>query len=150
MELAGLWQQLQSHETLLWWLAACSLSVFVGSLVALPIIAAQIPEDYFVRPRRRQRILNAHILLAPLLIVAKNLVGLLLLAGGVLMLVLPGQGLLTIFAGLLLLDFPGKYAAERWLVSRRPIYRSINWLRRRRHRPPLRFPPTRQKCISSD
>jgi hypothetical protein len=142
MELAGLWQQLQSHETLLWWLAACSFTVFFGSLAALPFIAAQIPEDYFLRPKRRQRILNANLLVASLLIVAKNLAGLLLLAGGVLMLVLPGQGLLTIFAGLLLLDFPGKYAAERWLVSRRPVYRSINWLRRRRNRPPLRFPRT--------
>lgn len=142
MEIAGLWQDLQTHETLLWWLAACSLAVFFGSLAALPFIAAQIPEDYFLRPRRRQRILSTHFLLAPVLTVAKNLAGLLLLASGVLMLVLPGQGLLTMFAGLLLLDFPGKYAAERWLVGRRPVYRSINWLRRRRNRPPLRFPQT--------
>lgn len=150
MELAELWQQVQSYETLLWWLAACSFAVFVGSLAALPFIASQIPEDYFLRPRRRQRILDANLLVAPLLIVAKNLAGLLLLVGGVLMLVLPGQGLLTIFAGLLLLDFPGKYAAERWLVSRRPVYRSINWLRLRRNHPPLKFPPSKRKCISSD
>lgn len=142
MELAELWQELQSHETLLWWLAVSSVLVFFGSLAALPFIVAQIPEDYFVRPKRAsaQRMFNSNLLVHSLLVVAKNIAGLLLFAGGILMLVLPGQGLLTMFAGLLLLNFPGKYAVERWLVSRRPVYRSINWLRRRRHHPPLKLP----------
>lgn len=142
MELVELWRELQSHETLLWWLAASSVLVFFGSLAALPLIVAQIPEDYFVRPKRRsaQRMFNSNLLVHSLLVVAKNIAGLLLFAGGILMLVLPGQGLLTMFAGLLLLNFPGKYTAERWLVSRRPVYRAINWLRRRRHQPPLKLP----------
>jgi len=55
-----------------------------------------------------------------------------------LMLVLPGQGLLTIFVGLMLLDFPGKYQVERRAVSYKPILRSINWLRQRVGRDPLR------------
>lgn len=149
MDLAELWHQLQSHETLLWWLGISSVLVFLGSLAALPFIVTQIPEDYFVRPKRRsgERIFNSNLLVHSLLVVAKNIAGLLLLAAGLLMLVLPGQGLLTMFSGLLLLNFPGKYTAERWLVSRRPIYRSINWLRQRRHHPPLKLPaddPPRQ------
>ena len=39
--------------------------------------------------------------------------------------------------GLVLLDFPGKYKLERWLVTRRPVRRSIAWLRRRAGREPL-------------
>jgi hypothetical protein len=48
------------------------------------------------------------------------------------MLLLPGQGVLTILIGIVLLDFPGKYRLERWAVRHRPVYRSINWLRRGR------------------
>ncbi len=142
MEIAELWQQLLNNETLLWWLGISSLVVFFGSLAALPFIVTQIPEDYFVRAKRRRgrRILHSNLFVHSLLMVAKNFAGLLLFAAGVLMLVLPGQGLLTMFAGLLLLNFPGKYAAERWLVSCQPIYRSINWLRRRRQHPPLQLP----------
>ena len=55
------------------------------------------------------------------------------------MLFIPGQGLLTIAIGLLLVDFPGKYRLERWLISRRPIIRVVNWMRRRAGRTEIRF-----------
>jgi len=59
------------------------------------------------------------------------------LVAGIAMLVLPGQGVLTIVIGIMLLDFPGKYRFERSLAARRPVLRSINWLRRRANRPLL-------------
>jgi hypothetical protein len=37
----------------------------------------------------------------------------------------------------MLLNFPGKYRLERWIAARRPVLRSINWLRRRAGRAPL-------------
>jgi hypothetical protein len=40
----------------------------------------------------------------------------------------------------MLLDFPGKYRLERWLATRRAVWRSINWLRRRAGREPLQQP----------
>jgi hypothetical protein len=52
-----------------------------------------------------------------------------LIATGILLLVLPGQGILTLLVGLVLLDFPGKYQAERWIVERKYILQSINWIR---------------------
>jgi hypothetical protein len=73
-------------------------------------------------------------------IVAKNLLGILLALAGLVMLVVPGQGLLTLVAGLMLVDFPGKYRLERWLATRPPVWRSINWLRRRAGREPLEQP----------
>ena len=45
-------------------------------------------------------------------------------------------------AGLMLLNFPGKRRFQAWLVSRRPIYSSINALRRRAHQPPLELERT--------
>jgi hypothetical protein len=52
----------------------------------------------------------------------------------------PGQGLLTIAVGLILLDFPGKFRLERWLATRRSVWRSLNWLRRRAGSKPLQMP----------
>ncbi|GIX30481.1 MAG: hypothetical protein KatS3mg124_0953 [Porticoccaceae bacterium] len=125
-------------ERWLWALGLLSLAVFAASALALPWVAAAIPQDYF-RPRRRRAApwRNRHPLLRFLFLLLKNLLGLVLLAGGVLMLFLPGQGLLTLLAGLILLDYPGKFALERWLVSHRPVLTALNWLRRRRGAPPL-------------
>ncbi|MDP3283425.1 MAG: PGPGW domain-containing protein, partial [Desulfobacterales bacterium] len=72
-----------------------------------------------------------------IMVLAKNLLGYILIAAGILMLVLPGQGILTIVAGIMLLNFPGKYKLERWIVSRRPALQSINWARRRSGKDPL-------------
>jgi hypothetical protein len=67
----------------------------------------------------------------------KATLGVTFIIAGLAMLVLPGQGILTILVGMMLLNFPGKYQIERWLVTRRPVARSINWLRRRANKGPL-------------
>ena len=59
---------------------------------------------------------------------------------GFAMLLVPGQGLLTMAVGLMLSDFPGKYRLEQWLVSRASVWRSINWIRKRARREPLKRP----------
>jgi hypothetical protein len=56
------------------------------------------------------------------------------------MLIVPGQGLLTVAVGLTLVDFPGKFHLERWLATRGPVWRSINWLRKRAGREALKRP----------
>src|SRR4029453_13617262 len=61
------------------------------------------------------------------------------LAGGA-MLLLPGEGLLTIAIGLMLLDVPGKGRIERRLVQRPVVWRALNWIRAKAHRPPLERP----------
>jgi hypothetical protein len=81
-----------------------------------------------------------HPVLRPIYLIAKNLLGLVLIIAGIAMLVLPGQGLLTIVVGVVLMNFPGKYRLERWLATRRPVWRSLNWLRRRASRPELQRP----------
>ncbi|MDQ2076213.1 hypothetical protein [Marinimicrobium sp. ABcell2] len=131
---------LATHDTLLWFLAAFSILMFLGSLLALPIIIARLPEDYFSAPSRRLLRGEQRPLPYWLMIAGKNLLGALLLVLGVLMLVLPGQGLLTLSVGIMLLNFPGKYRLERWLVSRPPVLNTLNWIRHKKHRPPLRNP----------
>ncbi len=115
-----------------WWLAAVSAVTFVGSLAVVPILAVRIPADYFRRDRRgptpwRRR----HPVLRLAVLVLKNALGVVLLLGGIVMLFLPGQGLLTMFLGIVLMDFPGKFRLERYLISRGPVLKSINWIRRK-------------------
>ena len=131
---------LQTHETALWWLAGTSVLTFLAGLVLVPIIVTRIPADYFSHRRRhRAPWANQRPVTRGILLVAKNALGLLFVFAGIAMLVLPGQGLLTMMVGIMLLDFPGKYNLERWMVTRRPIFRSLNWLRRRQNREPLRL-----------
>jgi archaellum biogenesis protein FlaJ (TadC family) len=120
------------------WLAAVSALMFVGSLAVLPVVAARIPADYFCADRRGQtpwRRRRPGFRLCVLIL--KNILGLVLLLAGVLMLFLPGQGLMTIFLGIMLMDFPGKYRLERYIISRGPVLRGINWLRKRSGVAPL-------------
>jgi len=120
------------------WLAALSVLTFVGSLLVLPLVAARIPADYFCADRRGKTLWRRRRPgLRLIVLILKNVLGLALFLAGLLMLFLPGQGLLTIFLGIMLMDFPGKYRLERYIISRGPVLRGINWLRNRSGVAPL-------------
>lgn len=134
----ALFDAIHAHKTLLWWLAGSSLFTFVATLVLVPFLLTRLPTDYFVhRKRHRAPWADQHPIVRLLLVVGKNLLGIIFLMAGFLMLFLPGQGLLTIVMGIALLDLPGKYKLERWLIARPAIFKSINWLRQRSGRSPL-------------
>ncbi len=119
-----------SNETLLWWLFLFSMVSFVVTLVTVPVVLIRLPEDYFLYPERHP-IYPRHQnrLLRIILLMIKNVAGIIFLLIGIALLVLPGQGLLTILIGLALINFPGKYKLERWLISRPAVLKSINWIR---------------------
>ena len=126
------------HQQLLVWAGIVSLMVFILSLLAMPWLVAQIPEDYFL-PKKRQptQWKQLHPVIRLLALMGKNLIGYGLIVAGVLMLFLPGQGVLTLVMGLLLVDYPGKFRLERKLVKTPAIFNSLNWLRRKAKKPPL-------------
>lgn len=122
-------------------LVATSVITFVATLLIVPWVLVRLPHDYFVREERMpSKLQQSHPAIRTTLIVLKNLIGFVLLAGGIAMLVLPGQGLLTMLLGLSLIDFPGKYTLERKLVRRRAVHRTIDWVRRKRGREPIVVP----------
>lgn len=129
---------IEANPALLWWLGAASAVMFFASLAMLPWLAARIPTDYFAHAQR-QPVSRSRLHPVPryLLLALKNLLGVILLLMGLIMLVTPGQGVLTILLGVGLLNFPGKYRAERWLVSRPSVLQALDWLRARRGLPPL-------------
>jgi hypothetical protein len=127
-----------AHETLLWWLAGASLFLFIATLFLVPILVVRLPTDYFTHTKRHPLPWrHHHPFIRAILLAGKNILGSLFLLTGLLMLFLPGQGLLTMVMGIVLLDLPVKYRLQRWLISRGPILRAINWLRRRAGRPLL-------------
>jgi len=125
-------------EEWLWWLGISSIVIFVVSLATLPWLVAQIPENYFCHNRRTPTVWKKrHPAIRIILLILKNLLGIVLLVGGFIMLFIPGQGLLTMIMGIVLLDYPGKYALERKVASISAIHSGLNWLREKRHAPPL-------------
>lgn len=140
MAIEQIFEWMDAHSAVLWWLAASSVVMFLGSLIAVPMVVVRIPEDYFAHARRPERVREQWP--SPLRIVyalLKNALGVVLVLAGVAMLVLPGQGLITLFIGLTLMDFPGKYRLERAIVAYPAVHQSMNWLRARRGVPPLQL-----------
>jgi archaellum biogenesis protein FlaJ (TadC family) len=129
---------LEKYQHLLVWMGIGSVFVFIISLLSLPWLAAQIPDDYFVPKKRQPTQWKTQRPLARLIIlIGKNCLGYVLLLGGILMLFLPGQGLLTMITGLLLVDYPGKFRIERKIVNTPAVLKSLNWLRAKAKKPPL-------------
>jgi hypothetical protein len=137
---------LREHATLLWWLGIGSAVIFVATLLLIPILIARLPADYFTTVRRRRPEWGSrHPALWTTTVILRNVVGALVVLGGIAMLVLPGQGLLAILVGLTLIDFPGKTDLLRWLVRRRAVAGALNWIRARAGRPSLEIPGVRSR-----
>jgi archaellum biogenesis protein FlaJ (TadC family) len=115
---------------LLQWLGAVSILTFVVSLLVVPWLILFLPANYFIQHRlkveeRHQR----HPVLTIILFVLRNVIGLGLLAAGIAMLILPGQGILTMVIALSVMDFPGKHHLLEKGVQNRKIQQSLNWIR---------------------
>ena len=131
-------EYLETHEVLIFWLSAVSFVTFAGTLIIVPWLIVHMPADYFAhQSRHKPRLAKKYFILKIIILMAKNMLGLILVAAGIIMLFIPGQGLLTIGIGIVLLDLPGKYTFERWFVGRGPVLRAINRTRLRAGRPPI-------------
>lgn len=126
-------------EITVWYLAAFSILSFIATLVLVPFLVIRIPADYFAEKKRHrwEPWAHEHPLIRWSLLIAKNMLGYLFIILGIAMLLLPGQGILTILIGIMFINFPGKYRLERWAVTRPPVLRAINSLRRNAGRQPL-------------
>jgi archaellum biogenesis protein FlaJ (TadC family) len=119
-----------------WWLSLISLVMFVGGLIALRFIVIYLPADFLVAERNplSQKI---NPVVYVLLVILRNVVGLVILLAGVIMLFTPGQGVLSIVVGLMLMTFPGKRALILRLVRISSVHKGLNTLRARYNKPPI-------------
>lgn len=125
-----------------WWLIAASAGVFVCGIGIVLALAFFMPADHFTRPHTGPDHVRQHPMLRIVLRVTKNVVGIVLLAAGLVMAIpmIPGPGVLFILLGLSLTDIPGKRALARYIVSRPLVLRPINALRTKWNQPPLQLP----------
>ena len=133
-------QFLSENSLLLEWLGLLSVLTFIGSLIAIPWIIARLPVNYFIRHRqlvaeRHER----HPLIAKLIFVCRNFIGIVFLIAGIVMLVLPGQGIITILIGISFMDFPKKHHLVDYLVHRKKVITFLNWIRQKEKKPPFEF-----------
>src|SRR5690242_4019831 len=126
---------------LLIWLAVSSIFMFLGTLIAIPIILVRLPANYFDVRIPRPWMENHHPVLRVVGHLVKNLVGIVFLLAGLAMLLLPGQGILTILIGLSLVEFPGKRRLEARLVGQATVLSTINKMRAKFNKPPLILAP---------
>jgi len=122
------------------YLGLISLVMFVTSLICIPLLVARLPQNVFLEAVHPHRGGKTNIFVQVLLLLLRNIFGVILLLAGILMLFLPGQGLLTIVIALLLLSFPGKKKMFVYLIYRKRIQRSLDWLRRRQNKQPFHWP----------
>tara|TARA_B100001094_G_C17602032_1_gene517063 strand:- start:92 stop:532 length:441 start_codon:yes stop_codon:yes gene_type:complete len=127
------------HPGVLIGLGASSILIFIISILGISWFVAQIPEDYFLSSKRKpSKWQEQKPILRLAVLFGKNIIGVSLIIGGLLMLVLPGQGLLTIVTGLLLINYPGKYKLEQKLVAIPSVFRALNWIRVKANKRPLK------------
>ena len=129
---------INDHENVFIWLAIGSFIVFIVSILLIPWIVTRIPSDYFTHPKRQKYLWSDQPLAVRLLFIfLKNVLGVILVLGGIVLLLLPGQGILTILIGLIIMDFPYKYKVETWIIKLPFVLRAINKLRSKVKQRPL-------------
>jgi len=118
---------------------ALGLGVPVASFLAGLAVVIGLPGDYFVRAPERRGFWQSHRALRLTLLVAKNLLGVIVLALGLVMALplVPGPGVLFILLGLGFIDFPGKRSLEIRLLRQPYVLSSVNKMRARFGKPPI-------------
>lgn len=128
-----------SKEILLWISIGSGIALLLTA-IAIPIVIVKLPTDYLVNDQKKSWLDTQPTVVRAVFRVGKNLFGVVLVLLGIIMLVLPGQGVLSIILGLSLVDFPGRRALQCKLIRRPKVIDSINWIRKKFHRPPLKMP----------
>jgi hypothetical protein len=119
------------------WVVVFSVGMFLGSIVLAWVFIVKMPADYLTNDHPYQRFRSHHPVARLIILVCRNLFGLLMVVCGIIMLFIPGQGILFIFLGLTLLDFPGKKRLIRRMLSRRKTLDVINRIRAKANQQPL-------------
>lgn len=135
--LAEFWQALTWNQILLG--GGLFLASLVISFAAIAFVMIKIPASYFSPNYERQFLPDSPFLVRWGAVILKNLLGVFLIALGIMLSLpgVPGQGLLTILLGLIMLDIPGKRPLEARIIQRPAIRGAIDNLRRRFNKPPL-------------
>lgn len=114
---------------------------FVVATGIVSFVVVKLPATYFHPDHDREILKDKNPALRWAGIIGKNLAGVVLIALGVVMSLpgIPGPGLVTILFGVMLVDFPGKRRLEHKIVSRPSVLKTINNLRKRFGKKPIKL-----------
>ncbi|MCA1818421.1 MAG: hypothetical protein LC746_18945 [Acidobacteria bacterium] len=111
--------------------------LFVGTFVVTTaivfFIVVKLPADYFSPRNRRKFMARWNPAARWAAIAGKNVLGLALVAAGVVLSLpgVPGPGLVTILLGVMLLDFPGKRKLQLKIVRQKNVRRELDRIRKK-------------------
>jgi len=131
----------QFWQSLTWsqiaWTTAFTVISIIISYAAIVIGMIKIPADYFSSSYAKEIRSDRHFSVRWTALIAKNLIGFVIIIAGVIMLFTPGPGVPTILLGLIMMDIPGKRPLEARLIRRPMVLAAVNDLRARYNKPPL-------------
>ena len=115
------------------------LLTFFGTIAVVAFVVVCLPPDYFAPRVARPFMLAWPRPLRWIGLLAKNALGVLVIASGVILSLpgMPGQGILMMLLGLMLLDVPGKRAVILRMTRIPRVIATINKLRARYGKAPL-------------
>ena len=119
---------------------AVFLLTFFGAIAVVAFVLVRLPADYFEPRVARPFMLAWPRPLRWIGLLAKNALGVLVIASGVILSLpgMPGQGILMMLLGLMLLDVPGKRAVILRMTRIPRVIATINTLRARYAKAPLK------------
>jgi hypothetical protein len=117
-----------------------SLILFAFSLFMIPVLIINLPKDYFKKPKKQTRPSFLPRTVYIILLVFKNILGIILILLGLIMLVLPGQGIITLLIGLMIINFPGERKLLIYVLKKTNAVKAMNWLREKNNKPPFELP----------
>jgi len=132
---------LASYSSILIGIGGLSILILIFSIIGMGWFISKIPEDYFIHEKRQADNWDKYSSeTRVVIIIVKNVVGIVMLVSGLLLLILPGQGLLTMIIGMLLIDYPGKFKLEQKIISIPSVFRGLNWFRAKSKKSYLQHP----------
>ena len=118
--------------------AVILVSLFVSYAVVITILV-KLPANYFHSDYEHHFLPDTNPVLRTAGIVAKNILGILLIIIGIVLSLpaVPGPGLITVFIGLMITDIPGKRKLEAAIIGRPSVLTAVNRLRTKYNKPKL-------------
>ncbi len=114
-----------------------AVAASIGGLLIVAAVLVRLPAEYFLKSCDHSWPTDTSRAARLIRLIVMNAAGLLLLALGIVMLVVPGPGIMTILLGTMLMSFPGKRRIERWLAGRPGVLPRVNALRAKFGRTPM-------------
>jgi hypothetical protein len=132
-----------SKETLIW-VSTFSGVGLVAAAIVIPWLIVRMPEDFFSHPQRYNWLGRKPASVRIPIRILKNLLAIALVIVGIVLFLTPASGLFPILLGVVLADVPGKLKLQRWILCRKTVRKSMNWLRGKFQRRPVQMPSEKQ------